>query len=331
MAKTREHVLIVDDDTNVLDAVKRMFRSDADISILTASTARDAMGILKESCIPVIVSDHHMPAMSGVEFLEWAKTEARDSIRILLTGNVDFGVALNSINRCEVYRFITKPWNADEFKATIREALQRYRMVMCLRSGDEAKLLSLVRAIELLKPRSVLEVGCGNGINLLLLAGRFPKTRFAGLDLTPEGIAAAQRMQREPVLPDYLQAFAPLPIIDTTSFRRIDFRVGDACALPFEAGGFDLVYTALALEQMERVRDQALGEIARVAGGHAFLIEPFRDVNASGLPRRYVVARDYLQARIADLPRYGLAPLWATADFPQETFLRACAVLAESA
>ncbi len=149
MAEIQANVLIVDDDVNVLNAAKRMFHGDADISILTASEVRDAMQMLRGGNIPVIVSDHHMPGMSGVEFLEWSKTVARDSMRILLTGDNDFGIALNSINRCEVFRFITKPWNPLEFKATIRDALQRYRMVTCLRSGDEAKLLSLVRTIEL--------------------------------------------------------------------------------------------------------------------------------------------------------------------------------------
>jgi putative two-component system response regulator len=151
-AGIRDHVLIVDDDTNVLDAVKRIFRGDEDIAILTASSAQGAMQIIRETTVPVIVSDYQMPGMSGVEFLEWAKTEVHESMRILLTGNTDFAVALNSINRCEVYRFITKPWNTENFKATIRNALQRYRMVATLKSGDEAKLLSLVQTIELKDP-----------------------------------------------------------------------------------------------------------------------------------------------------------------------------------
>jgi hypothetical protein len=89
------------------------------------------------------------------------------------------------------------------------------------------------------------------------------------------------------------------------------------------------VITVLALERMERTRDQALNEIARVSAGHAFMIEPFREANAAGITRRYIVARDYLRARVADLPAHGLQPLWATTDMPQEAFLKACAVLAK--
>ena len=99
----------------------------------------------------------------------------------------------------------------------------------------------------------------------------------------------------------------------------------------FPTGASDLVYTVLALEQMERVRDAALREIARVARHHYFGIEPFRDVNASGWERLYVLGRDYFRGRIADLPRYGLVPTLACSDFPQERFLKACAVLAERA
>ena len=80
---------------------------------------------------------------------------------------------------------------------------------------------------------------------------------------------------------------------------------------------------------MERIRSRVFPEIARVSSGHAFMIEPFRDANLTGMSRRYVVGRDYLRASIADLPGYGLQPQWATADMPQEAFLKACAVMAK--
>jgi len=198
------------------------------------------------------------------------------------------------------------------------------------RGGTRVRQLLLVRVLELLKPKRVLEIGCGNGINLLLLAGRFPETAFTGIDLTREGPAAAQRVQQQnELLPPYLQAFAPLSLQDPAAFKRVTFQTGDASALPFANGSFDLVITVLALEQMERIRDQALNEIARVSAGHAFMIEPFREANASGISRRYVVARDYLRARVSELPAHGMQPLWATTDMPQEAFLKACAVLAK--
>lgn len=178
-----------------------------------------------------------------------------------------------------------------------------------------------------LKPRTVLEVGCGNGINLLSLAGAFPDVRFTGLDLTAEGIAAARKLQEGEELPPALAEYIPLPKIDPTAFRRIDFVQGSAADLPFADGQFDLVFTVLAIEQMERIRDQALREIARVSGGHVLMLEPLRDANRRGFRRLYTVSRNYLRGSIGDLPRYGLEPIWATDDFPQEVFLGSPLVL----
>jgi SAM-dependent methyltransferase len=189
--------------------------------------------------------------------------------------------------------------------------------------------LMLIRLVEHLKPRRVLEVGCGLGIHLILLACRFPEIEFTGVELTAAGHRAARALQAEERLPQHLVAFAPEPLADPTAFRRIDFRQGNATALDFPDGHFDLVYTVLALEQMERVRARALAEIARVTRAHYFGIEPFRDVNDRGWERLYVLGRDYLRGRIADLARHGLVPRIASSDFPQERFLKACAVLAE--
>ncbi|MGK2913433.1 MAG: class I SAM-dependent methyltransferase [Porticoccaceae bacterium] len=220
----------------------------------------------------------------------------------------------------------------DPAKAPTRYSLWQWGNERLLASNIGAtrfRQLILIQLIAALKPRRVLEVGCGNGINLLLLAGRFPDVAFTGVELTQAGHSAARRLQQQATLPPHLAAFAPLPIVDPTAFRRIDFQQGDATALSFPDGSFDLVYTVLALEQMERVRERALAEIARVTGRHLFAIEPFRDVSEGVWARLYTLGRNYFQGRIDDLPRYGLTPLLAFNDFPQERFLKVCAVLAE--
>lgn len=195
--------------------------------------------------------------------------------------------------------------------------------------GTRFRQLMLIRAIEQTRPKTVLEIGCGNGINLVLLACRFPKIAFTGLELTEAGHRAARDFQeRHATLPDFLREFAPEPLPDPEGFRRIRFERGSAAELPFADKSFDFVQTVLALEQMERIRERALGEMARVAGRHSFNIEPFADVN-TGWSKLYIERRNYFRGSIDGLRAFGLEPSWGTAEFPQELFLKAAAVLAK--
>ena len=186
----------------------------------------------------------------------------------------------------------------------------------------------LAAVIDRLEPKKVLEVGCGNGINLFSLAGDFPDVEFTGIDLTPAGIDAAKSVQAEDKMPAALAEYIPLPNPDPTAFKRIKFIQGSAAELPFADNEFDLVYTVLAVEQMERIRDQALAEIARVSRGHVLMLEPFKDTNRKGVRRLYAISRNYFRGSIHGLERFGLEPLWATDDFPQEAFLGSPLVLA---
>jgi ubiquinone/menaquinone biosynthesis C-methylase UbiE len=186
----------------------------------------------------------------------------------------------------------------------------------------------LAAVIDRLEPKKVLEVGCGNGINLFSLAGDFPDVEFTGIDLTPAGIEAAKAVQAGDQLPAALAEYIPLPNPDPTAFKRIRYMQGSAAELPFKDGEFDLVYTVLAVEQMERIRDTALAEIARVSSGHVLMLEPFRDANRKGVRRLYAISRNYFRGSINGLEQFGLEPLWATDDFPQEAFLGSPLVLA---
>ncbi len=97
--------------------------------------------------------------------------------------------------------------------------------------------------------------------------------------------------------------------------------------MPFDTGGFDLVYSSLALEQMEQIRPQALAEMARVSARHTAMLEPFWDCNDSGLRRDYLLTRDHFQGRIDELPKYGLDPILVTDDLPGEIWLQPCLVV----
>lgn len=148
---TADTVLFVDDEQNILNAVKRLFMSDT-IDVLTASTALEGMELMKRNTVAVIVSDNMMPGMNGISFLEWTKTVSPDSVRILMTGYADLHSAIESINRGEVFRFVTKPWNDTELSQIVLDSIDRYKIVSSIKSADEAKLLSLAQTIELKDP-----------------------------------------------------------------------------------------------------------------------------------------------------------------------------------
>ena len=188
----------------------------------------------------------------------------------------------------------------------------------------------LFRVIDRLGPRRVLEVGAGNGVNLLALAARFPKLDLTGLELTTGGVQAAARVRGMPALPRVLTEFSVEALKDgSLAHRRVGLVQGTGASLPFPDQTFDLVYTVLALEQMEEIRDRVLPELRRVSRGYVLMIEPFRDWNAFGIRRDYVVANDYFSASVADLPAFHLQPTYVD-EVPAKLFRGAGVVLAKT-
>jgi putative two-component system response regulator len=146
-----ETVLFVDDEQNILNTVEREF-SNVPVRLLTCSSAEEAMKIIKDNEIAVIVSDNLMPGITGIDFLAWAKNTSPESMRILMTGHADLPTAISAINRGEVYRFITKPWDTKELIDIVLDSINKYRIIVSLKSADEAKLLSLAQTVELKDP-----------------------------------------------------------------------------------------------------------------------------------------------------------------------------------
>jgi putative nucleotidyltransferase with HDIG domain len=144
-------ILIVDDEQNILNAVKRLFSADP-LTVLTALNAAEGMEMMKQQAVSVIVSDNMMPGINGIEFLEWAKNYSPDSMRILMTGYADLHAAINAINRAGVFRFMTKPWDDTELRQVVLDSIDKFKIASSIRSADEAKLLSLAQTIELKDP-----------------------------------------------------------------------------------------------------------------------------------------------------------------------------------
>jgi len=124
-------VLLVDDEDNILRALQRLFMDEDDLEIVTATSGEEGLKLLPDlSNLGVIVSDQRMPGMTGAQFLEKARTIAPDALRIILTGYADVSAAVDAINKGGAWRYLAKPWNDEELVRVIREAVERYRIIM---------------------------------------------------------------------------------------------------------------------------------------------------------------------------------------------------------
>ncbi|GAB4330373.1 MAG: hypothetical protein OHK0038_04690 [Flammeovirgaceae bacterium] len=122
----KDKILYIDDEPENLTSFKFVFRKYYDIFL--ANSAMEGMEILKKENIQLIITDQRMPKMTGVEFLEWTTKDYPQVIRMILTGYSDIEAIIYAINKGEVYRYITKPWEKDEMKITIDNALRTYHL-----------------------------------------------------------------------------------------------------------------------------------------------------------------------------------------------------------
>jgi len=117
-------ILCVDDEPNVLRAIRRLF-IDEEYEIITASSGEEGLAKLEEEYpVQLILSDYRMPAMDGVEFLRRVCEKWPDTIRIVLSGYADTASIVAAINEGQIYKFIAKPWDDNELKVTIAKALE---------------------------------------------------------------------------------------------------------------------------------------------------------------------------------------------------------------
>jgi len=191
--------------------------------------------------------------------------------------------------------------------------------------------LMFARLVSALKPRRALEVGCGNGLNLLIMATLFPEIEWTGIELTESGVQVGKSIQKEAELPKVLREFSPLPVVDAAAHQRVSLQQGDASALAFKDREFDLVFTFQALEQMQAIRDKAVAEMARVTSRHVISTEPFADFNTSEIQRNYMGALGYLELPSRDFLKFGLRPTLVFGDWPHKLSLGVGVVAAETA
>ncbi len=124
MQEERIKILYVDDEAKNLTAFKASFRRSYDI--ITAISAKEAAELLMQHAFHIIIADQRMPMVTGIEFFQSIRKTYPNAIRILLTGYTDVKEIIDAINKSEIFRFITKPWNEFEMHNAIRNAYEIY-------------------------------------------------------------------------------------------------------------------------------------------------------------------------------------------------------------
>ncbi len=143
-------ILIVDDEAANLRALQRLFRKDYDV--LTAQSGGEALSLLQQHDVALLITDQRMPVMTGIELLQKTVPLRPHMVRMLLTGYTDVGTLIEAINCGHVYRYLTKPWNNDDLSLTVSRALEHFaanKSRHCLEMANERLRTRLSEIAEL--------------------------------------------------------------------------------------------------------------------------------------------------------------------------------------
>ena len=139
LAQQGPTLLCVDDEPNILAALRRLFRARG-YRVLTADSGAEGLQVLAQQPVDLVISDMRMPEMDGARFLTQVRERWPDTIRLLLTGYSDIPSILEAINCGEIYRYITKPWDDNDIVLVVRHALERRQLEL-----DKRRLEALTR------------------------------------------------------------------------------------------------------------------------------------------------------------------------------------------
>jgi len=120
-------IMIVDDELVNLRTLERLFRRD--YQVLLAQSGAEALTLLEQHDVALLISDQRMPDMTGIELMKNTVALRPHMVKILLTGYTDVGALIEAINCGLVYRYLTKPWNNDDLRITVSRALEHYELI----------------------------------------------------------------------------------------------------------------------------------------------------------------------------------------------------------
>jgi len=132
----KHSILVVDDEVDNVDALERLFRRK--YNVLKAISGKEALKIVKQESVALILTDQRMPQMTGVELLTASMDHQPDAMRILLTGYTDIESVISAVNSGQIYRYITKPWDPVDLANTVDKAIERYELSAELKDKNKA-------------------------------------------------------------------------------------------------------------------------------------------------------------------------------------------------
>lgn len=174
-------ILLVDDEALILKALGRLLQYEG-YKIRATTSPAEAVEILRKEEIHLVISDHTMPGMTGIEVLRKARLLRPDTVRVILTGNADLDMAMDAINQGEIYRFLTKPWDNNDLLVTVRLGLREFEI-----RRQNRRLTSVVRN----QAETIRRLKAGSGE---AAAATRPRTSGTGVfTISEEELAALEK------------------------------------------------------------------------------------------------------------------------------------------
>lgn len=146
-------VLAVDDEPNIVSALRRTLRSRG-FTVHTALGGAEGLQLLESQSVDVIISDMRMPEMTGAQFLHAARQKIPEAVRILLTGYADITSTIEAVNQGEIFRYLSKPWDDEVLLSVVNDGLERKRLA---RERDQLLVLTKEQNAQLQRHAEELE------------------------------------------------------------------------------------------------------------------------------------------------------------------------------
>ncbi len=138
-------ILLVDDEPDILDSLKELLEAAIpNVEVLTAPSGEDALEVLGQNHVKILVSDFKMPGMNGMELLRAAKEQAPSVPRVLMTAFPDLQIAIQAINEAAIQNFFTKPLDPDEVLRVVTDMLE-HRQSTAQRDRAFARAMDLIK------------------------------------------------------------------------------------------------------------------------------------------------------------------------------------------